>query len=273
MDLGLKGKTVLVTGATGGIGEVTARLFIEEGARVIFHYNKNEKNARDLSKRFGNASLIVQADLTIEEQIVEMFDHISRTWGRIDVLVCNAGIWPEEYTGIVDMDFQRWKRTISVDLDSVFFCTRGFLRQLITYPGDHASIIIVGSTAAVFGEAGHADYSAAKAAITYGLTRSLKNEIINLARLGRVNAVCPGWTVTPMTEKFLDDEQGVKHVLKTIPLRKIAQSEDIATMIVFLASDKVSSHISGQIITVAGGMEGRALFEPEEIDFTKAFRL
>jgi len=104
----------------------------------------------------------------------------------------------------------------------------------------------------------------------YGLTRSLKNEIVNIARLGRVNAVCPGWTVTPMTEKYLDDVEGVKQVLKTVPLRKIASSEDIASMIVVLTSDKLSGHISGQIVTVAGGMEGRALFEPEEIDFTKA---
>ncbi|MHA2294499.1 MAG: SDR family NAD(P)-dependent oxidoreductase [Candidatus Hodarchaeales archaeon] len=273
MELGLESRTVLVTGATGGIGAATCRLFNQEGARTIIHYNKNESKARELVSELGNNTLIIQADLSVEEQVVGMFDQITKSCGRLDILVCNAGIWPEEFVGIVDMDYQRWKNTQTIDLDSAFLCCRAFLKQLETYPGDNASIIIVGSTAAIFGEAGHADYSAAKAAITYGLTLSLKNEIVSLARLGRVNAVCPGWTVTPMTEKFLDDEYGVKHVLKTIPLRKIAQAEDVATSIVCLASDRVSGHVSGQIVTVAGGMEGRVLFESDEIDIEKAYRL
>lgn len=266
LDLGLKNKRVLVTGASSGIGKTSAIMFAREGATVIVHYNKNKDMAMKLVSELGEGATAVQADLSLEKDVERMFNDLSST-GRIDIIVCNAGIWPEKHTGIVDMDYSRWKKTLEVDLDSVFLCSRAFLKQLISFPGDNGNIIIVGSTAAIFGEANHADYSAAKAAITYGLTRSLKNEIVNIARLGRVNAVCPGWTVTPMTEKYLDDVEGIKNVLKTVPLRKIAKSEDVASMIVFLASNKAAGHISGQIITVAGGMEGRTLFEKEEIEY------
>jgi len=270
MDLGLKDKVVLVTGASGGIGTATALEFAKENAKVILHYNKNKKHAEDLAKKIGkNAILVIGADLSDEGQVNQMFQEIDKRVGRIDILVANAGIWPEEYVEIKDMPYERWKNTIKVDLDSVFFCARNFLKQLEKYPSDYGNIIIVGSTAAIFGEAGHADYSAAKAAITYGLTLSLKNEIVSVARLGRVNAVCPGWTVSPMTEKYLKDSKNVLRTLKTIPLRKIAQAEDVARIIVMLASDKVSGHVTGQIITIAGGMEGRVLFEDKDIDLEK----
>lgn len=274
MDLGLKNKKVLITGATGGIGEKTAKLFAKEGALVIVHYNKNKKKALKLANELdGDVNhFAIQADLSNEEQTIEMYNTLDKKFGRIDILICNAGIWPEEYCEIADMEFQRWKETVKIDLDSVFLSTRSFIKQLIKYQKDNASIIIVGSTAAVFGEAGHADYSSAKAAITYGLTKSLKNEIVTHARLGRVNAVCPGWTVTPMTEKYLDDENGIKEVLKTVPLKKIGQAVDIASSIVWLSSDIVSGHISGSIVTIAGGMEGRSLNLPEEIDISKAFK-
>lgn len=272
MDLELVNKKILITGASGGIGEATAQIFAEEGADVILHYNNNRIKAEELAKRLGNNLLIVQADLTKEIQVLEMFEKIEREKGRIDILICNAGIWPEEYVEIEKMSFERWKHTLAVDLDSVFLTTRAFIKQLRKFEGDYASIIIVGSTSAVFGEAGHADYSVAKSAISYGLTRSLKNEIINVVRLGRVNAVCPGWTVSPMTEKYLNDVEGIKHVLKTVPLKKIAEAEDVANVIVTLASDVVSGHISGEIIKIAGGMEGRALHLPEEIDFSKVIK-
>ena len=271
MDLGLKNKTVLITGASGGIGAATAKVFAKEGARVIIHYNKNRENAEKLAKELNTETLIVSADMKNEEQVEQMYKTIKEKFGRIDILICNHGIWPKEDTPLVDMSYARWKNTLAIDLDGVFLCIRGFLRQLREFPGDNANIVIVGSTAAIFGEAGHSDYSAAKAAITYGLTRSLKNEIVSLARLGRVNTICPGWVVTPMSEDSLKDKKLVKRVLKTIPLRKIGKPEEIARIIAVIASDKVSSHISGQIITVAGGMEGRVLFDDNEIDIHKAY--
>ncbi len=272
MNLELKDKIVLITGATGGIGEASARLFAKEGADVIIHYHKNRENAEKLTLEFGEETLAIQADLADEHQVVAMFKSIKEKKGRIDILICNAGIWPEEYIEIEKMSFSRWRKTLSVDLDSVFLCCRSFVQQLREFNGDSASIIIVGSTAGVFGEAGHADYASAKSAISYGFTKSLKNEIIQVAPLARVNAVCPGWTVSPMTKKYLDDENEVTHVLKTVPLKKLGESEDVAHMIVILASDKASGHINGEVITIAGGMEGRSLHLPEEIDFKKAFK-
>ena len=272
MDLELKDKVVLITGATGGIGEASVRLFIDEGAKVIIHYFSNKENAERLKKEFGERVITWQADLSKEQEVLQLFQKSKEKLGRIDILVCNAGIWPEEYIEIETMTYSRWKDTLSKNLDSVFLCCRSFVQQLREFDGNSASIIIVGSTAAVFGEAGHADYASAKAAASYGLVRSLKNEIIQVVPLGRVNAVCPGWTVSPMTEKYLDDENGIKHVLKTVPLKKIGESEDVAHVITILASDKVSGHITGEILTIAGGMEGRALHLPEEIDFRKVYK-
>jgi len=117
----------------------------------------------------------------------------------------------------------------------------------------------VSSTAAVFGEANHADYAAAKAGMAYGLTHSLKNEIVRLAPLGRVNCVCPGWTDTPMAAGHTDDPAAVHRATATMALRKVARPEDIAAAIVFLTSDRLAGHISGAVLTIAGGMEGRLL--------------
>ncbi|MHA1737628.1 MAG: SDR family NAD(P)-dependent oxidoreductase [Candidatus Heimdallarchaeota archaeon] len=272
MDLELEGKVALITGASGGIGASTARVLAAEGVDVVVHYNSSETRAKKLVAELGNNTLSIKADLSSEKQVLDMFKEIEKKKGRIDILVCNAGIWPEDYIEIEKMTFDRWKNTMAIDLDSVFLCCRSFIQQLRNYDGESASIVIVGSTSAVFGAAGHADYAAAKAAISYGLTRSLKNEIVNVVRLGRVNTVNPGWTVSPMSEKYLDDENGIKHVLKTVPLKKIAESEDIANMIAVLSSDKLSGHVSGEIITIAGGMEGRALHLPAEIDFSKAYK-
>ena len=118
---------------------------------------------------------------------------------------------------------------------------------------------MIGSTAGLFGEAGHADYAAAKSAIVHGLLLSLKNEIVRIAPLGRVNVVCPGWTESPMTRTTLTDPELVARVTRTMPLRKVAQPEDVARQVVVLASDELSGHVTGQVVTVAGGMEGRLL--------------
>ena len=123
----------------------------------------------------------------------------------------------------------------------------------------HGSLVLVGSTAGLYGEAGHADYASAKSAIVRGLLLSLKNEIVRIAPLGRVNAVCPGWTVSPMTRSTLDEPGLVDRVTRTMALRKVAEPEDVARQIVVLASDELSGHVTGQVVTVAGGMEGRVL--------------
>jgi len=157
------------------------------------------------------------------------------------------------------MSLDQWRETIDADLTSVFFTCRAFLRHLAQEPRESAALVLVGSTAALFGEEGHADYSAAKAALTYGLTLSLKNEIVRLAPRGRVNCVCPGWTRTAMAEYAMSDPKAVRRAQSTMALRKVATPQDVASAIVFLASDRLAGHLSGTILPVAGGMEGRLL--------------
>jgi 3-oxoacyl-[acyl-carrier protein] reductase len=124
----------------------------------------------------------------------------------------------------------------------------------------------------VFGEAGHADYAAAKSAMAFGLTRSLKNELARLAPHtrdycgGRINCVCPGWTVVPRSAAKLRDPKIIRQVTATMALSKIARPGDIASAVVFLSSDALAGHITGQTLVIAGGMEGRTLWQPEEID-------
>jgi 3-oxoacyl-[acyl-carrier protein] reductase len=158
----------------------------------------------------------------------------------------------------VELPLERWEETLGANLTSTFLVARGFLREVKR--SGHGSLVLVGSTAGVFGEAGHADYAAAKSAVLGGLLLSLKNEIVRIAPLGRVNAIAPGWTESPMTRGLVDPER-VAAVSRTMALRKVAQPEDVARQAVVLASDELSGHVTGQVVVVAGGMEGRTLHE------------
>src|SRR6266705_3527204 len=152
-------------------------------------------------------------------------------------------------------------------LTSTFFSLREFFRVVARQKRGNA--VLIASTAAVFGEAGHADYAAAKSAMAFGLTRSLKNEIAQLAPPsgdycgGRVNCVCPGWIIVPRTAAKLRNTKAVRRVTATMALKKVARPEDIASAAVFLASDSLAGHITGQTIVIAGGMEGRLLWPTE----------
>lgn len=270
MDSGLKGKHILITGASGGIGQAIARSFDEEGCVLSLHYHKNYKGIQELTSGLKGKSISFEADMTSEESISNLFSNCINSLGRIDILIVNHGIWPETYKPAHEMRVTQWDNTISINLRAAFLCSKYFLQNLQEFPGESASIVYIGSTAGVFGEAGHVDYSVSKAGL-YGLMLSLKNEIINLTSqgFGRVNIVAPGWTISPMTEKFMNDHESIQIALQTMPLRKLGRVEDIANTVVFISSDKLAGHISGQIITVAGGMEGRKLFEMGEINVDK----
>ncbi len=165
-------------------------------------------------------------------------------------------MWPREDVPVWELPLERWEETLRTNLTTTFLVARAYLREVERL--GHGSLVLVGSTAGVFGEAGHADYAAAKSAVLGGLLLSLKNEIVRIAPNGRVNAVAPGWTESPMTRGLVDPEQ-VRTVSRTMALRKIAQPEDIAAQVVVLASDTLSGHVSGQVVVVAGGMEGRTV--------------
>ncbi len=256
METGLSGKRVLVTGASGGIGSACARAFAAEGCRVVLHFHEGRDRVEALSEELGGAP-IVGADLRVESEVDELFRRAVESVGGLDVCAAVAGKWPEEDVPLWELPLERWAETLRVNLTATFLTARGFLREV--QRNGHGSLVLVGSTAGLFGEAGHADYAAAKSAIVHGLLLSLKNEIVRIAPRGRVNAVCPGWTESPMTRTTLTDPDLVRRVTRTMPLRKVAQPEDVARQVVVLASDELSGHVTGQVVTVAGGMEGRVL--------------
>lgn len=255
METGLEGTGVLVTGASGGIGAACARAFAAEGARVVVHYHRGEERARAVAAELGGAP-VAQADLTREEDVGRLFAEARETLGAIDVCAAVAGVWPRADEPVWELSLERWNDTVAQNLTATFLTARGFLREVART--GRGSLVLVGSTAGVFGEAGHADYAAAKAALQGGLLLSLKNEITRIAPLGRVNAVAPGWTVSPMTRGMVDAE-AVERISRTMALRKVAEPEDVAAQVVVLASDVLSGHVTGQLVVVAGGMEGRVV--------------
>jgi len=271
MDTNLSGKVILITGASGGIGSAIARDFAAEGAKLVLHYYRNLAGARKLQRELASVEpFLVRADLTKESQVKNLFTLALRRFRRVDTLVANAGSWETRDVPLYRLPLKQWRGTLDGVLTSTFLCVREFFRLVGKQKRGNA--VLIGSTAAVFGEANHADYAAAKAAISFGLTRSLKNELARLAPHtqnycgGRINCVCPGWTVVPRSAAKLSNARTVRKVTATMALPQIGRPDDIANAVVYLSSDALARHITGQTMVVAGGMEGRLLWQPEEID-------
>lgn len=266
MDLQLAGKTVFITGASGGIGRALARTFAEEDCNLALHANSNLDWLREFigQQPWKEHALAVQADIKDAAAIQRAMDEACERFGRIDICVANAGKWPKPDELISDMPVERFADTVAVNLLGAAYTARAFMRQL--KPAEHGgALTFIGSTAGRFGEAMHSDYSAAKAGLL-GLVRSLKNEIVKLDPFARVNMVEPGWTVTEMAREALNEPGKITHIAKTSSLRQLGRAADIARTVVMLSSPAVSRHITGEVVTVAGGMEGRTLWQPEDID-------
>jgi 3-oxoacyl-[acyl-carrier protein] reductase len=265
MDTNLSNRVVLVTGASGGIGGEVVRAFVREGARVVAHFAEHGERAERLAHELGASCVPLGADLTLEAEVERLFAEVEVGLGPVDVLIANAGHWPEQDVPFYEMTLKQWNDTLAINLTSAFLCAREFFRGIVRHKLHDPAVVLIGSTAGIFGEAGHADYAAAKAGLIYGLARSLKNEIGRLAPRGRVNVVAPGWTLTPLSGLASDPER-MQRVLQTVPMRKVGRVHDVAMAILYLASSSLSGHVSGQILTVSGGMEGRVLYDPDEID-------
>ena len=265
MDLQLTGKTVFITGASGGIGRALARAFADEGCNLALHGNSNIGWLREFiaKQTWKDRALAVQADVTDAAALQLAMDESVKRFGRVDICVANAGKWPRPDELLSDMSPERFADTLKVNLFGAAFTARGFMRQIKTGK-DGAALTFIGSTAGRFGEAYHCDYSAAKAGL-HGLVRSLKNEIVKLDPFARVNMVEPGWTVTEMAREALNVPGKIAHIAKTASLRQLARAVDIARAVVMLSSP-VSRHITGEVITVAGGMEGRTQWSEKDID-------
>jgi 3-oxoacyl-[acyl-carrier protein] reductase len=238
----------------------------------VLHHYRGRRRVGSLQQELeqGTEALALRADLSKEAEARSLFKRATSHFGRVDTLIANAGAWEVKDIPLHQMSIRQWRKTMDRVLTPSFFAIREFLR--VVEEQRKGNLVIIGSTAAIFGEAGHADYAAAKAAMAYGLTRSLKNEIVKIAPHtrdycgGRVNCVCPGWTLVPRLAKKLSDKKAIRRVTSTMALPQLGRPEDIANAAVFVSSDVLARHITGQTLVVAGGMEGRQIWQPEEID-------
>ncbi|MFH1143958.1 MAG: SDR family oxidoreductase [Candidatus Eisenbacteria bacterium] len=271
MDLDLRERVVFITGASGGLGQALADSFAAEGARLALQAHRHLRELRVFTEAHlqPDRTFVVGADVSDPAQVHAAFSQTIERFGRIDICIVNAGIWWEDSLRLDEMTTDRVRHTIAVDLLGAIWTARSFMRSLAADPPAEsrrgASMTFIGSTAGRFGESGHADYSASKAALR-GLVRSLKNEIVSLDPYARVNMVEPGWVLTPMTHTALQAPETVQRIIRTMPIQQIARPIDIARAVLFLSSPRAARHISGEILTVAGGMEGRIQWEAGEID-------
>jgi 3-oxoacyl-[acyl-carrier protein] reductase len=246
--ISLNGRKTLITGGSRGIGAKTAILFAKAGSDVAITYASRKHAAQEIQNEVRSLKkecLTFQADFSNTKNVSEIVDSLLQTWGHIDTLVNNVGIWT--YGEIGCMDEEVWRKTIQINLESIFYMCNAVVPSMKAR--QRGWIINVSSTAGVRGEAYHSHYAASKGAIV-ALTKSLAAE---LAPSGiRVNCVAPGWVDTDMCADVFSDKNFRKKVEKSIPLQRIPPPEDIAGPILFLASD-LARHITGEVLNVNGG--------------------
>lgn len=241
------GKTAIVTGASRGVGRATALRLAEGGANVVVNYLSNDIEAFETVEMCiakGVEAIAVRADVSEFAGAQEIAKQTLEKFGRIDLLVCNAGIW--DGAAIEDMTEDLWNKVINTNLKSAWAMTKACVPAM--KKRDSAAIVMVSSTAGQRGEAGYSNYAASKGG-QISFTKALASELCPKIR---VNAVAPGWIETAMVRDVFDDPEYKASVLRSIPLQRMATTDDIALSICFLLSDW-SRHITGEILNINGG--------------------
>ena len=242
MDYGLKGKRILVTGASDGGGKAIANVLAKEGAWVILHdLPMKEEMLKARVEELGSGEYVT-GDLSKTDDIDKLWEKA----GEVDILVNNAGIWPTAY--VTEMETADFKRTLDINLTAPYILCRKFINQRMAL-GKKGKIVNMVSQAAFHGStSGHAHYAASKAGLV-GFTVSLAREVAGKGI--NVNAVAPGMMRTPMNKKALEERED--SYLERIPLGRIAEPEEVAGVVAFLCSDQ-SDYMTGTTLDVTGGM-------------------
>jgi 3-oxoacyl-[acyl-carrier protein] reductase len=252
LEIRLDGKVALVTGASTGIGAAIAVAFGEAGAKVALHYNASkaqaEKIAFSIRSKGGGETLLVKADVLDAQAIKDMVQRVNVKFGRIDILVNNAGGLLERHF-VEEMPDEAYARVMELNMGSAFRISRSVI-PILKKSGGGVIINLTSIAARNGGAAGATLYAASKAAVST-LTRGMAKELA--ASKIRVNAIAPGVVLTPFHDKYTEPEL-LKELIKSIPLGRAAAATEIAGPALFLASEELSSFITGQIIEVNGGV-------------------
>ncbi|NET31243.1 MAG: 3-oxoacyl-[acyl-carrier-protein] reductase [Cyanothece sp. SIO1E1] len=241
----LKDQVAIVTGASRGIGRAIALALAAEGANVAVNYASSSAGAEAVVAEItamGNSAIALQADISQADQVDTLLKAVMEKWGRVDVLVNNAGITRD--TLLLRMKPEDWQAVLNLNLTGVFLATKAISKVMLKQRSGR--IINIASVAGQMGNPGQANYSAAKAGVI-GFTKTVAKELAN--RGITVNAVAPGFIATDMTTDLKAEE-----ILKYIPLGRYGQPEEVAGMVRFLAADPAAAYITGQVMNVDGGM-------------------